>query len=192
MTVTVGFSAPVTSVAYPGAIETPGSNIITFPAETLESNPTEFSLVLNTTGVPSGASVVSSVAYSDSQGNSPDLSSLMVVSFTPECNEDAGGTRAGDDADAAGTTTAEEDRAIVVSVSRRLQEEGEEEFDCSPCDNLSDAEVEELAKYDNGGKRVVCDPTCLDGVSDPTHCNCEPQPNRRKICDMITVEVVQG
>ena len=47
------------------------------------------------------------------------------------------------------------------------------EFDCGPCADLSDDEVEALAKYDNGGKTIVCDPTCLDGVSDPIHCNCE-------------------
>lgn len=27
--------------------------------------------------------------------------------------------------------------------------------------------------YDNGGKVIVCDPTCNDGVSDPSHCDCE-------------------
>ncbi|CAM9652063.1 unnamed protein product, partial [Laminaria digitata] len=45
------------------------------------------------------------------------------------------------------------------------------EFDCSPCTDLSATQVEVLATYDNGGKQVVCDPTCLDGVSDPKHCN---------------------
>lgn len=27
--------------------------------------------------------------------------------------------------------------------------------------------------YDGGGKIIVCDPTCNDGVSDPSHCNCK-------------------
>lgn len=32
---------------------------------------------------------------------------------------------------------------------------------------------EALAMYDGGGKVIVCDPTCNDGVSDPSHCDCE-------------------
>jgi len=49
------------------------------------------------------------------------------------------------------------------------------EYDCSVCYNLTTAQEEALASYDNGSKKVVCDPTCLDesGVTDPTHCNCE-------------------
>ncbi|CAM9211322.1 unnamed protein product [Ectocarpus sp. 12 AP-2014] len=43
--------------------------------------------------------------------------------------------------------------------------------ECSVCSNLTDEQVEVLASYDNGGKQVVCDPTCLDGVADPLHCN---------------------
>lgn len=58
------------------------------------------------------------------------------------------------------------------------EEEGSE-FDCSPCADVTDAHVEALAKYDNGGKQIVCDPTCLDGVSDPTHCNCKLRVHRR-------------
>ena len=46
-------------------------------------------------------------------------------------------------------------------------------IDCSVCVNVSAAQVEALATYDNGGKQIVCDPACVDGVSDPTHCNCE-------------------
>ena len=49
----------------------------------------------------------------------------------------------------------------------------ESDLDCSPCEDLTDAQVKALAAYDNGGKQIVCDPTCLDGVSDPTHCNCK-------------------
>lgn len=176
MTITVGFGAPITSAAYPGAIVSPGGNTITFPVETLESNPTHFSLILDTTDVPSGASVVSHVTYADSQGNSPDLSSLMAVSSALECDEGAAGTAvAGEDAVAAAAgSTAGEDVAVIVSFSRRIQEEKEEEeFDCSTCEDLTDAQVQALAGYDNGGKQIVCDPTCLDGVSDPTHCNCE-------------------
>lgn len=45
--------------------------------------------------------------------------------------------------------------------------------ECSVCSNLTDEQVAVLASYDNGGKQVVCDPTCLDGVTDPLHCNCE-------------------
>ena len=47
------------------------------------------------------------------------------------------------------------------------------EYDCSLCEDLTDAQIEALAAYDNGGKEIVCDPTCLDGISDPIHCNCE-------------------
>ena len=49
------------------------------------------------------------------------------------------------------------------------------EYDCSVCSNLTTAQEEALASYDNGSKKIVCDPTCLDesGVTDPTHCNCE-------------------
>ncbi|CAM9934883.1 unnamed protein product [Ectocarpus sp. 6 AP-2014] len=43
--------------------------------------------------------------------------------------------------------------------------------ECSVCSNLTDEQVAVLASYDNGGKQVVCDPTCLDGVTDPLHCN---------------------
>ncbi|CAB1118868.1 unnamed protein product [Ectocarpus sp. CCAP 1310/34] len=43
--------------------------------------------------------------------------------------------------------------------------------ECSVCSNLTDEQVAILASYDNGGKQVVCDPTCLDGVTDPLHCN---------------------
>eukprot|EP00752_Nemacystus_decipiens_P017851 g16007.t1 len=39
------------------------------------------------------------------------------------------------------------------------------------CYDLTDAQEEALAKYDNGGKTVVCDPTCLDSSVDPLHCN---------------------
>lgn len=41
------------------------------------------------------------------------------------------------------------------------------------CYDLTDAQAEALANYDNGGKTVVCDPTCLDSSVDNQHCNCE-------------------
>ena len=49
------------------------------------------------------------------------------------------------------------------------------EYNCSVCYNLTTAQEEALASYYNGGKKIVCDPTCLDEsrVTDPTHCNCE-------------------
>lgn len=49
------------------------------------------------------------------------------------------------------------------------------EYDCSVCYNLTTAQEEALASYDDGGKKIFCDPTCLDesGVTDHTHCNCE-------------------
>lgn len=41
------------------------------------------------------------------------------------------------------------------------------------CADLTPAQTEALEMYDNGGKIIVCDPTCVDGESDPSHCNCE-------------------
>lgn len=59
---------------------------------------------------------------------------------------------------------------FVVCVYVVTEDEGW--YDCAVCSDLTTAEKEALASYDNGGKKIVCDPTCLDGVSDPTHCNC--------------------
>eukprot|EP00903_Cladosiphon_okamuranus_P020353 g18673.t1 len=39
------------------------------------------------------------------------------------------------------------------------------------CADISPAQEEALAMYDNGGKIIVCDPTCTDGYSDPSHCD---------------------
>ena len=151
----------------------PGENTLAFPVENLELNPTEFSVVLDTSDSDTLGllSVVTHVQYSDDQGNSPGMGRLMIAKWSSlvECNED--------------DTRTAEGPAIGKSISRNriLEEEEdgneEEDFDCSPCEDLSEAEMEELAKYDNGGKFVVCDPTCLDGVSDPIHCNCEFLPN---------------
>ena len=185
VTVSVEFSTLIASAAHPGTAYStfsPAANAITFIVESLASNPTKFSLVLDTTTTtdfPSGAGVVSQVIYSDIEGNSPDMSSLFTLSSTLECNEGAGEIRAGDNADAAADSTAHDDVAPMFGISRTLQEEEEEEeeeredFDCSPCGNLSEAELEELAKYEDGGKLVFCDPTCLDEGADLTHCNCE-------------------
>lgn len=41
------------------------------------------------------------------------------------------------------------------------------------CYDLTEAQMEALANYDNGGKRVVCDSTCLDSGINNLHCNCE-------------------
>ena len=38
------------------------------------------------------------------------------------------------------------------------------------CADISPAQQEALDSYDNGGKIIVCDPTCVDH---PVHCNCE-------------------
>ena len=43
------------------------------------------------------------------------------------------------------------------------------------CADISPAQQEALANYDNGGKIIVCDPTCEDKNGDPMHCNCELQ-----------------
>lgn len=47
----------------------------------------------------------------------------------------------------------------------------EDEDDCAACSNISDAQAEALADHDNGGKTIVCDPTCLEVGGDPSHCN---------------------
>ncbi|CAM9201056.1 unnamed protein product, partial [Ectocarpus sp. 13 AM-2016] len=44
--------------------------------------------------------------------------------------------------------------------------------DCAACSSLSNAQVEALASYDNGGKRVVCDVDCLSSSPyDVSSCN---------------------
>lgn len=45
--------------------------------------------------------------------------------------------------------------------------------ECAACFDLTDAQREVLASYGEGGKQIICDPTCEDGVSDVSHCNCE-------------------
>ena len=49
---------------------------------------------------------------------------------------------------------------------------------CSPeeeamCADISEAQKEALSNYDNGGKVIVCDPTCEAAGGNPMHCNCE-------------------
>ena len=63
--------------------------------------------------------------------------------------------------------------AFVVVAVAQIFVQATSDFDCSVCSNLTDVQQEVLASYDNGGKRIVCDPTCLDRIADPTHCNCE-------------------
>lgn len=58
-------------------------------------------------------------------------------------------------------------------ISTAGDEHDESEFDCSSCADLSDAQAEALAMNDRGVERIACDPSCLDGVSSPMHCNCE-------------------
>lgn len=44
---------------------------------------------------------------------------------------------------------------------------------CNACFDLTPDQLDVLSKYDNGGKDIVCDQTCLDSDYDHTHCNCE-------------------
>lgn len=130
--------------------------MVTFFAETLGSNSTQFIAMLDTTGVVADTSAVTYVSYLDNEGNSPDMSGLMAVaSAAPDC-----------------------DQYPATEVRRKLYRESEYDFydDCELCANLSSAQLEALDMYDNGGKKIVCDPTCLDHVSDPTHCNCKCLP----------------
>ncbi|CAN0326318.1 unnamed protein product [Pylaiella littoralis] len=39
------------------------------------------------------------------------------------------------------------------------------------CGDISQEQEEALAQYDNGGKIIVCDPTCSEDGVDPIHCN---------------------
>lgn len=64
-------------------------------------------------------------------------------------------------------------KLAMLTLSFALASVSAVDYDCSVCSNLTTAEEEALASYDNGGKIIVCDPTCLDGVTDPIHCNCE-------------------
>ena len=61
-------------------------------------------------------------------------------------------------------------------------EEGSEDDGCSACSNLSEDQLAVLGTYDNGGKRVVCDPTCLDDSYDRTQCNCKFETKRKPDC----------
>ena len=150
MIVTVWFAAPIASVAHPGA-PVSRENAATSAAETLKSSPAEFSVVLDTSNVTTGTKIVTYVSYSDNQGSYRDVSGLMApLASTLECNWYATPSTATD-------------------TSRKLHEGHEHE--CGLCSDLSSTQLEALAAYDNGGKKIVCDPTCLDGVSDPIHCN---------------------
>ena len=153
--VTVAFAAPVTSIAYPDEAA-PGENVAIFYAETLESNPTEFTVVLETAGMAVGTNVVTYVKYSDNEGNSPDMSGLMTLPSTLECDDDGGTVF---------------DAAATTGVSRELQVAPL--YTCDVCFDLLLDQRDVLAMYDNGGKRIVCDPTCVDNVSDHTDCNCK-------------------
>lgn len=148
----VGFAAPIISVAYQTSEKRYGANMATLYVETLESNPVEFVVVLDTTGIAMGTNVVTYLSYSDEQGNDPDASG--VVAFAPEL-------------ECGGHVTVYN----AAEVARKLQEG--DESDCDVCSGLSIAQVEALAMYDDGGKQIICDPTCLDSSYDPTHCNCE-------------------
>ena len=80
-------------------------------------------------------------------------------------------TRTSTDDDATSTGTIS---PTSVTSPKDYDDDDDSDFDCSPCEDLTDAQIEALARYgDDGGKTIVCDPTCLDGVSDPLHCNCE-------------------
>lgn len=43
---------------------------------------------------------------------------------------------------------------------------------CAACSELTEAQVEALAAYPDGGKQIFCDATCVGG-DDVLHCNCE-------------------
>lgn len=110
---------------------------------------------------------------SPAQTPSPTLAPAVASTPSPVVT----GTSTDDDATSAGTPS-----PITAPSPQDNDDDGDDdgvdgdssEFDCSACEDLTDAQIEALAKYDDdGGKAIVCDPTCLDGVSDPLHCNCE-------------------
>ena len=67
---TIEFSVPVDSTTS-GSVS---GNTVTFSAADLESNPTDFDVLLDVCGEVPGGSVVVSADYADDQGNTPDLS----------------------------------------------------------------------------------------------------------------------
>lgn len=139
----VDFGAPVTAINS-HSVRTIVNNADFF-VENLEAGPSEFTVTLDTCGVAAGTRLVTSVAYADAEGNRADVSGLLSAGSVAECSR-------------------------ASAARRKLHDD---HFDCSVCESLTSAEIEALAKYDNGGKKIVCDPTCLDGVTDPLHCNCE-------------------
>ena len=168
--ITVGFTAPITSIAYPGETA-PGANTATFYVETLESNPSEFAVALDTAGVAVGTNLVTYVEYSDNEGNSPDMSRLTTsLASTLECDADNRTSSSG----------VLEAAATTAGVSRELQIAPV--YTCDVCFDLLLDQRDVLAMYDTGGKRIVCDPTCVDNVSDHTDCNCKFPTCRARMC----------
>lgn len=87
---TVEFSTPIESVAYPGA-EVSG-NTVTFQVDDLEANPTEFTALLDICSIADGSTdsggtpnAVISITYSDDQSNTPDLSVAQRAAQLGEC-----------------------------------------------------------------------------------------------------------
>lgn len=84
--ITLNFSATIVSVD--GLVEIAASlepNVNFFVAD-LEATSTEFDIGLDTCSVANGTDIVNAVAYSDDQGNDPDLSGLMAAGSVSDCD----------------------------------------------------------------------------------------------------------
>lgn len=196
VSIAVEFSVPVASVSYPGATIS-DTNTVTFAVDSLESNPTEFTVTLDTCSATAGTSVVSLVEYTDEEGNLAGVSSLLTAASVENCPTPSpleGATPSPVTPSPVGQSTPSPVQAPSASAtapptsvpegatpsptvgtggSTETQPPVTVDSDCAVCSNVSSAQLEALASYDNGGKRIVCDPTCVDGVSDPSHCNCK-------------------
>lgn len=102
-TVTMEFNAAVAEASVADGLGTAvigggadGGSTVTFElSDTPEATPTEFSVVLEFCDEVAGDEIVASVAYSDVEGNQPDLSALQGGWATvPACGTRGGGRRA--------------------------------------------------------------------------------------------------
>lgn len=96
-TITFEFSAGVVAVSASvddalgsATVGSDGSTVV-FDVSSLEDKPTLFAAVLDFCADPGGSYFAASVSYSDDEGNTPDLSSLLVfLAALPTCGEFGG------------------------------------------------------------------------------------------------------
>ena len=180
VTLEVEFSIPIVDVSYPAGATFSG-NIATLAIGNITSDGTDVLVQLETCTLADGIiSVVTNVSYSDDQGNSPDFTSLLDAGEAQKCTPGPTPALTTPTSTPSPITTTPTTPAPTISTPPTTAPTtaspptgGLEPYDCTMCSDLTDAQKEALAGYDNGGKKIVCDPTCVDGISDPIHCNCE-------------------